>query len=335
MKNLLLVFTALLLISGIVSISLWRDLRTERQTNAALETQLAQARNIALTTLAPVTPALSVSTPPPAAAPVAPVAAATPVPPPVDNDVFMRATTAVIAAGATNLTGGISERDLMKDPEYRKAQLTEARLRLAQSNPGLAETLGLSRTEADQLFEAMAETQLKLTEEFAEMVAKSGGTTPSIAAMRERASGLEDPARAVLGEARYAQYQEYQRNAKPVLSRVSSLGYTLNSAGQPLHDSQARALAAAILTERQRQEAVAASRPNSNPGVPGNAADAMAEYRKAEEESRLRVIAAVSPHLDSAQIDALQKEHEQQIATARQLDARLQSLQQPARGNQP
>jgi hypothetical protein len=338
MKNLLLVFTALLAISGIVSAILWGDLRTERQTNAELRSQLAKSGSVSpasTTSATPAVPAQPVATPPPEALPDAPVAAAKPTPPPIESEVFMTAMTAAILGGTTSATGGIGDRDLLKDPEYRKAQLTQARLKLAQSNPGLVETLGLSRTEADNLFDVMAETQLKLTVEFTEMVAEAAATPPSIAAMRETVSGREDPAREVLGEARYAQYQEYQRNAKPVLSRVSSLGYTLNSASQPLNDSQARALAAAILTERQRQEAAAASRPNPNPGVPGNAADTMAEYRRAEEESRRRVIAAVSPHLDSAQIDVLQKENEQQIASARQIDARLQSPPQPARGNQP
>jgi hypothetical protein len=334
MKNLFHVFTALLVISGIVSVNLWRDLRTERQTNAALERQLAQPRSIALTAPAPATPAQSVATPPPVAAPVGPVAAAKPALSPVESEVFEQAMTAAISAGAITATGAISDRELKKDPEYRKAQQTQARLRLALSNPGLAETLGLSRTEAEDLFEVMAETQLKLTDEFTEMMAKSG-TAAAMTAMREKASGLEDPARAVLGEARYAQYQEYLRNAKPVLSRVSSLGYVLNGASQPLNDSQARALAAAILTERQRQEAVAASRPNPNPGVPRNAADTTAEYHKNEEESRRRVLAAVSPYLNSAQVDVLQKEDEEQTAFARRTDARLQAQPQPARGNQP
>jgi hypothetical protein len=327
MKNLLQVFTALLVISGIVSVSLWRELRTERQANGELRSQLAKSGSVArapATSVSPAAPAQPVATSPPAAVPEAPIAAAKPAPPALESEVFRR-------ASAAALTGGIvGERDLMNDPEYRKAQLTQARLRLALGNPGLVETLRLSRTEADHLFEVMAEAQLNLTVEFTEMVAKAAGATPSIAAMREIASGREDPARAVLGEARYAEYQEYQRNAKPVLTRVSSLGYTLNSASRPLNDSQARALAAAILTERQRQEAAAASRPNPNPGVPGNAADTMAEYRKAEEESRRRVIAAVTPHLDSAQIDVLQKENEQQVAQLRQIDARRQALPQPA-----
>jgi hypothetical protein len=338
MKNLLLVFSALLVVSSIVSVNLWRDLRTEQQTNGALKSQLAKSLTVPqapATSATPATPAQSVTTSPAAVVSEAAVAAAKPAPPPFESEVFARASTAAMLAGSPAVASGFSERALLKDPEYRRAQLTQARLRLALSNPGLVETLGLSRAEANHLFAVMAETQLQLTEELTEMVAKAAGATPSLAAMRESASGREDPARAVLGEARYAQYQEYQRTAKPVLSRVSSLGYTLDSAGQPLSASEARALAAAILTERQRQEAASSSRLNPVPGVPGSLADAMAEYRKAEEESRRRVIEAVSPHLNRAQIEVLQKEHEQQIAQARQSDARLQSPPQPARGNQP
>jgi hypothetical protein len=336
MKNLLLVFTALLAISGIVSAILWGDLRTERQTNAELRSQLAMSGIVSrapATSATPAAPAQPVATTPPAAVPEAPIAAAKPAPPALESEVFMRATTAAITAGARPLTGGIvDERDLMNDPEYRKAQLTQARLRLAQSNPGLAEALGISRREADHLFEVMAETQLKLTDEFTEMVTKAAGATPSIAAMMEKASGRQDPARTVLGEARYAQYQEYQRNAKPALTKVASMGYNLKYASQPLNDSQSRAVAAAVLAEqqRQRQEAEAAPRPNPNPGVPRNAADTLAEYRKTEDESSRRILAAVSPHLNSAQIDVLQKEIEQQAAFARRTDARLQALPQPA-----
>lgn len=336
MKHLLQVFTALLVISGIVSVSLWLDLRTERQANGELRSQLATSGSVSrapATSATHAAPAQPVATPPPAAVPEAAIAAAEPAPPALESEVFMRATTAAITAGATALTGGIvSERDLLKDPEYRKAQLTQARLRLAQSNPGLAEALGIPPSEADHLFEVMAEAQLELTDEFMEMVTKAAGASPSIAAMREKASGRQDPARTVLGEARYAQYQEYQRNAKPALTKVASMGNILKNASQPLNDSQSGAVAAAILAEqqRQRQEAAAAPRPNPNPGAPRNAADALAEYRKTEDESSRRILAAVSPHLDSAQIDVLQKEIEQQAASARRAEAVLQALPQAA-----
>jgi hypothetical protein len=338
MKNLLSVFTALLVISGIVSVNLWRDLRKERETNAELTSQLAGSSSIPRAPAAPATSAQLVATPPPPAVPDAPVAAAKPAPAQMESEVFARATSAAISAGATAATGGISDSELLKNPEYRKAQVTQARLRLAQNNPGLAEALGLSLREADHLFEVMAESQLALTVELTEMTTKAGGAAPSIAAMMQSTAGREDPARAVLGEARYAQYQDYQRNAKPVLTKVASMGSALNSAGQPLNDSQARAVAAAILTaqQRQRQQAAAAPQPNPNPGVPGNVADSLAEYRKTREDTDRRLLEAASPHLNAGQIDVLQKQLEQQTAqsrrtieSARDMDARRQALPQP------
>jgi hypothetical protein len=341
MKNLFLVFTALLVISGIVSVNLWRDLRTERLANAELQSQLADAGNVPPAPPVPEPPAQTVATPPPAAVPDPPVAAAKRAQLPVESEVLMRATAAAVSASASATamvaTGGISDMELMKDPEYRKAQLTQARLRLAQSNPGLAEALGLSRKEADHLFQVMAESQLNLTAEFTEMVVKAGGTTPSMAAMMRSAAGREDPAHAVLGEARYAQYQEYQRNAKPVLARVATMGNTLNYAGQPLNDSQARALAAAISTEQQRQRQQAAAAPSPIPVVQRNMADSLAESQKTRDENDRRILEAATPHLNAGQIDALQKQIEQQAAqsrrtieTARGLDARRQAPPQPA-----
>src|SRR5215207_9612912 len=145
MKNLLLVFTALLAISGIVSAILWGDLRTERQTNAELRSQLAKSGSVSRASATSATPAVlaqSVANPQPAATPEAPVAAAKPAPPPLESEVFTTATTAAILAGSRAVTGAISERDLLKAPGYRKAQLTQARLRRALGNPGLVETLG-------------------------------------------------------------------------------------------------------------------------------------------------------------------------------------------------
>jgi hypothetical protein len=336
MKNLLLVFTALLVFSGIVSVTLWRDLRTDRQANAELKLQLAKAGSTPRTSAAPATPAQSVATPAPAAVQEAPVAAAKPATPPIESEVFMRATTAAITAGATAVTGGLSELDLLKDPEYRKAQLIQARMRFAQSNPGLAEALGISRREADHLFDAMAEAQLKLTDEFAEMMAKAGGSTPAIAELMRTAAGRQDPARAVLGEAKYEQYQEYLRNVRPVLNRVATMGNTLNAAGQPLNDSQARTVAGSIRAEQQRQQQEAQAAPRPTAGVPRNAADSLAEYQRSREDNDRRLLQAATPHLNAAQIDALQKQIEQQAAqsrrtieTARDLDARRQALPQP------
>src|SRR5690606_12956545 len=115
----------------IVSAILWGDLRTEQLNNEELRSQLAKSGSVSqapATSVLPATPAQSVPTPPPAAVSEAPVAATKPTPPPLESEVFMTAMTAATLGGATSATGGIGDRDLLKDPEYRKAQLTQARL---------------------------------------------------------------------------------------------------------------------------------------------------------------------------------------------------------------
>lgn len=125
MKKLLLVFATLLAISSVVSGKLWLDLRSERQTSLELGSQLAESASIPRPLPVPATPAPSVESAAPPAVPDAPVAAARPAPPPIESEVFARATSAAISAGVTSATGGIvSEMELMKDPEYRMAQLT-------------------------------------------------------------------------------------------------------------------------------------------------------------------------------------------------------------------
>lgn len=79
MRKLLLVFVALLVVSGIVSTRLWRDLNTERQANAELTAQLTAAR---IAARAPAAPTQSAVVLRPAAGSEVPVAAVRPAPPP-------------------------------------------------------------------------------------------------------------------------------------------------------------------------------------------------------------------------------------------------------------
>ena len=334
MKILLVAIGALLVISGIVSVNLWRDLRTERLENAHLTTQLAEA------IMTPRTPAQQVAVPAPAAGISGSPAATVAAPLPVDSEAALKATKASVSAGAVAAAKGSTDAQLMKDPEYRKAQLTINRLRLAQSNPGLAETLGLSEKETNHLFEVMAESQLNRRAELAESLAKAGGigNAPALTEVLRNSAAREDPARAVLGEARYAQYQEYQRNVRPALQQVSSIGSSLDAAGQPLNDSQTRTLTAAMMTEQQRlRQEAAIPRPIPNPGVPRGIADTLTESANRQQESNRRILEASATTLNAAQLEVLKLQFEQQdatrrrtIETAREVDARQATLPQPA-----
>lgn len=338
MKHLLLAIGALLVISGIVSANLWLDLRTERQENTRLTTQLAESVKAPRTPTTSVQPVATAAT---AGVADKPVAAGVPAPLPTDNEAAMQATAASVSAGAAAAAKGMSgDAQLMNDPEFRKARLTMTRLRIARSNPGLAEALGLSEQEANHLFEVMAETQMNRSAELSEAIARAGGIGNASAlteALRDGA-GREDPARAALGEAKYAQYQEYQRNVRPALQQVASIGSSLNAAGQPLNDWQSRTLTAAMLSEQQRlRQEAAIPRPVPNPGVPRGMADTLTETANRQQESNRRILEASAATLNPEQLEVLKQQFEQQdatrrrsIETAKDLDARRVTLPQPA-----
>jgi hypothetical protein len=324
MRNLLLVCMGLLVMAGIVSASFWRDLRTERATNEELRTQLAAAR---VAPAAPAATAQSIALPAPAVVPGAPAAPVAPAP---DSVMASQSLAAAISASVAASVTGSGEKDLLKNPEYRKAQLTIARLRLAQSNPGLAEALGLSEAEADHLFEVMAEQQQKLTAELTSQRAAAGGAALTASEMTRLFSSGDDAIRATLGEARYAQYPAYQQNVRPALTQLASLGSTLTSAGQPLSDSQSRALSTVLLAEQQRlRQEAAAPRPTPNPATPRRMADTLEESYNRQAEGNRRILDAAASNLSPAQLDVLRAQFEQQAATqrrtldtARDLDAR-------------
>jgi hypothetical protein len=270
-----------------------------------------------------------------------PVATGGPAPLPTNNEAALKATAASVSAGAAAAAKGMTgDRELMKDPEFRKAQLTMTRLRIAQSHPGLAETLGLSQNEANHLFEVMAETQMNRSTELSEALAKAGGigNAAALTEVMRNTAGREDPARAALGEGKYAQYQEYQRNVRPALQQVASIGSSLNAADQPLDDWQSRTLTAAMMTEQQRlRQEAAIPRPSPNPGVPRGMADTLAESANRQQESNRRVLEASAATLNAAQLEVLKQQFEQQDATrrrsiesAKDMDARRLTLPQPA-----
>jgi hypothetical protein len=325
MKNLLLACAALLAVTAMVAANLWRNLHAERLANAELSTELAAAR-AAPPVPAPVAPSVAVA--PPVAA-GAPVAAPVPAPAPLDNVLSSQAVSAAFIANTVSAIGGVGEHELLKDPEYRQAQLTVARIKLAQSNPGLAEALGLSAAEARHLFEVMAEQQLQRTAELSAATAASGGAVPNVADLLRRASG-DDPVRAELGEARYAQYQDYQRNVRPALQQAASIGSTLSAAGQSMTAAQSSALTRVMLAEQQRQlEEAAMPRANPNPGAPVGVAYSLEQSYARQEESNRRVLEASASNLTPAQLDVLRQQFEKQAASrrrtieaARELDAR-------------
>jgi hypothetical protein len=319
MKKLWLVIAGVVAVAGIVSVNLWRGLHSERLLNAQLRSQLAEAITAARIP-APMAPPTAQSVPaspsPATSSRAAPSAGMTPMEQDSMNIQLKASTSAVLDSSLLIATAGVSEQDLLKDPEYRRAEVLQLRMRLARANPGLAEAVGISEREAAQLFEAMAEDQLKRT---AEMTAlrESGETTATVTASILQRNATENPVRIALGEEKFARYQDYQRSVRPALIQVAGIGSMLASVGHPLSDSQARTMATAMMAEQQRQlqaPAVVTPRPAAARGV----ADALEESANRQDESNRRVLEGVAPILTVVQLGELRQQYDFEAATRRQ-----------------
>jgi hypothetical protein len=322
MKTLASICAAIAVMAGIGCATLWTELRKERQANVALQTRFTDAR---AASLAPAAPA-------PVMASVAPAPAATPT---TETPVCKpdTATTRPASATAVSLENSLNlQRELMKDPEYRKLQLAQTRANMARNYPGLVEELGLSEKEADKLFDLLAESQTAMS---AETTLLTINGTQDQAAMEEASRRRQvmqreqdEALRAMLG-GKYTQWQDYQQT-RPARSRVTSLGTQLAQAGVPLTDAQTRSLTTAMIAEQQRQTQEARLMPRTapvNPADPDARAKMLEENLKRTEDNNRRLVEAAAPHISAKQLAAYRDQMEQQTATSR-IVMRMQIEQQ-------
>jgi hypothetical protein len=345
MKALAPVLAVIAVVSGIVSANLWRELRVAQLTNAELRAQLAESRIAGQPAPVPLpTPA-----PAPVSAAPAPAAASTPVPASQQTAEQARAAgaaaaTATLSTLVSTLATSTGEQDLMKDPEYRKARLTQTRIQIARSYPGLAEELGLSEREANQLFELMAVNQLNMTTELTTSI--TAGNAVSITTNAQDAAArtqrmqaqnreMEESIRAMLGN-KYSQYQDYQQT-RPARNQAVTMGSQLAAAGQPLSEAQSRALTTAMIAEQQRQRqqpATPLALPTAGSMDPQARTVMMLEdSMRRQEETNRNVLAAASAHLNASQVAVLRQQFDQQNAARRQTLTRMQ--EQAARQQTP
>jgi hypothetical protein len=322
MKTLASICACIALITGIVSVSLWRELRTERQANKELRTQFNAAR------LPSSAPAIAA----PVAANVAPTATATAAveAPVCKSDSPPKPTQ---TAAANSLQNSLNmQNELMKDPEYRKLRLAQTRLSIERNYSGLAEELGLSDKEADKLFDLLAEHQIATSAELQLLAANGNQDQAALEERSRRQQALrreqEEALRAMLG-GKYPQYQDYQQTL-PARQRVTSMGSQLAQAGLPLSVAQTKSLTTAMVAEQQRQMQEARTTPPTvpvNPTDPDARAKMMEEMFKRSEDNNRRLVEAAAPHMNAAQLAAYRSQIEQQAAMNR-ISLKMQIEQQ-------
>ncbi len=309
MRNLMLVCSALAITSSIVSLNLWRDLRAERELNSQLRERPENSRSPA--------PALT-------AAPLLTTPAKT------ENVSVSKAQLSTPAA-AVNLNNLVlNERDMLKDPEYRKARLAQIRLSLPQTYPGLAEALGLSPQEADKLFDLLAKNQMEMQANTPPIV--NGQSDQQAVREMDRVrqdaqQRLNDSLLATLGDSRYRQWQDYQET-RPGRQRAVQLSRTMEAIGEPMSDAQMRPLTTALVAEqkRQRDDMQAMVHDVSQFGQP-SAEKMQEESFKRQAESNRRVIEAATPYLSARQLGTLKETLDQQLAMSRASSRMQRDLQ--------
>jgi hypothetical protein len=321
----MLACAGLAIVSGIVSVNLWRELRAERQQTRELRQQLL---DVALVRSAATTPAPVMPSPAAGAVPATQV--------PGDKPALV-ASTQEAARPATQPAELprflLDQREMMKDPEYRKARLAQMRMTIPQNYPGLIEELGLSPEEADRLFDLLAESQLDMSD-VSMLAATINGVQPDPAVrddanrrrmelQRRQDESLMD----MLGGSRYSQWQDYQQTRGP-RQQVMQLARTFEGIGAPLMPEQSRPLTAAYIAEQKRQNE-AMQRMFTGMRQPGSTDQArmMEESLKLQAESNRRIVDAARGHLNPQQLDALQASLDQQLALNR-ASSRLRQQQE-------
>jgi hypothetical protein len=330
MRNVLPVCAGLVVISGIVSATMWSELRTERQLVADLRTQLADSNTRLQASLASQASQRNLAQQAPALAPVATVSdakAASPVPPPPVQPVNISLSLQQAQA---------REQELMADPEYRKARMAQQRMNIERNFPGLVEELGLSQKEADRVFDILAESQMNMNYEMNAL--RNGAAQPDQATRAEMQRRQQEMQRqqeaevaALLGPARYAQWQGYEET-RGGRQQAVQFGMQLAQVGLPLSDVQQRGLTTVLVAEQKRlMQTLEPMARNMNQADAQMRQQIEEQAMKLQEESNRRIVDGAAAHLSARQVASLKQQFETQAAmTAAQ--RRLQQRRQEVQG---
>ncbi len=225
-------------------------------------------------------------------------------------------------------------RDLLKDPDFRAAQLAQRRAQLQRTYAALVRELNLTPAQADALFDLMARQQLARMSEPARSVAN--GQLPGEDAQQVMRNAIQETRRTqdaeiatLLGDAAFQQFKEYQ-DTLGARQRVTQLRAQLAAQGQLLADEQFKPLITAVAAEQKLQSQQRMDREPTR----GDAAAQMANQEqslKFTEESNRRLVRAAGSHLDSGQLQALEALLEQDLTMLR-ANLRVQKARLDAQG---
>lgn len=353
MRKIALVLAVAAVGEGLIALHLVRQLHAERENVQSLQARVAQLEQAssqraagAMFVAVPTQPPASPFTVDGQSAPAQPAPGATNLTSAANASVPSNAPVLDRQQMREQMTAAITrQRTLLQDPEYREAMLSQQKMMLMRSNPDVAKELDLTADQKDRLFGTLAEQSLRAMESVNMREEPPDPTKlqelQRQAAEQQRANEAE--LRAVLGDAKYNEWQEYQATGG-VRWEATRLRTSLANAGVPLDESLAKPLMK-VLQEQQKQEMqrleqYAANQPRAaNRGfftaVSGeNVVQLMTNSVESLEKTQRRRREALAALLTPEQLEVIDDEHNAELQMQRAQE-RLMRAQQAAGGLDP
>jgi hypothetical protein len=142
------------------------------------------------------------------------------------------------------------EREMLRDPAYRKSQLEAGRRQFAQLRADAIRVVGMTPEQADRVIDLWVERNFR----FADLGGVPGEepTEAMQAELKRAADAEQSELRSLLGEEKYGQWNRYLSSGEE-RAEVGQFRSQLAATADPLRDNQADALVDAIYSERQRR----------------------------------------------------------------------------------
>jgi hypothetical protein len=207
-------------------------------------------------------------------------------------------------------------------PAARNNRRLQQEIRLRRTYADMPAELGLDATQADKLFDLLADNRVS---SFDDAAAYRGDP--------QARQSIEDAARqqrdaeidALLGPDKAAEFHSFEKSI-PARMQVNRIGENMAAANVPLSESQRNSMIAAVYTEQQAAPAPERV-PNPDPAYEARFLDWQTEYSR-------RVQARVEPLLSAAQVARYREALEVQNARRAEQRARVEARRNAPPGRQ-
>jgi hypothetical protein len=212
--------------------------------------------------------------------------------------------------------------DIRNTPAGENNRRLQQEIRLRRMYADMPEALGLDATQADKLFDLLADSRVS---SFDDAAAYRGDPQArqslEAAARRQRDAEID----ALLGPDKAAEFQTFEKSI-PARMQVNRIGENMAAANVPLSDAQRNSMIAAVFTEQQAAPAPERI-PNPDPAYEARFIDWQIDYSR-------RVQARVEPLLSAEQLARYREALEVQNARRAEQRARVEARRNAPPGRQ-